>query len=181
MIERAADPPPEPLSSDAQALFASAFREHRQELLSFVRRRVDSDAEAADITQEAYLCVLRYRERQDLGTLKALLYQITSNLLAMRARTAANRHTADHVPIDTEQPIAANIPTMEQQLADKQRLAQILSAIKGLPEKCRNVFLLSRFHGLSNPEIARRCGISVRMVEKQITKALAACHARVRD
>ena len=41
-----------------------------------------------------------------------------------------------------------------------------------LPKRCRMVFILSRFEGLSNKEIAARLGVSVRTVENQMNHAL---------
>ena len=41
-----------------------------------------------------------------------------------------------------------------------------------LPERCREVFLLSRRENLNNKEIAERLNISVKTVENQMTIAL---------
>jgi RNA polymerase sigma-70 factor (ECF subfamily) len=43
-----------------------------------------------------------------------------------------------------------------------------------MPERCRKVFFLSRLDGVRHREIARRYGISLRLVEQQITRAKAA-------
>lgn len=45
-------------------------------------------------------------------------------------------------------------------------------AIDGLPERCRMIFLLSRFEDMSYNEIAQKLDISVKTVENQISKAL---------
>ena len=50
---------------------------------------------------------------------------------------------------------------------------QICRAIDSLPERCREVFMLSKMEELSNKEIAERLGISVKTVEVQMTKALS--------
>mgnify|MGYP001441832193 CR=1 FL=1 len=41
-----------------------------------------------------------------------------------------------------------------------------------LPDKCRNIFILSRIEGKSNSEIADLLDLSVRTVENQIYRAL---------
>ncbi|MDE5585840.1 MAG: sigma-70 family RNA polymerase sigma factor, partial [Muribaculaceae bacterium] len=50
-------------------------------------------------------------------------------------------------------------------------------AIDALPDKCREVFLLSKRDGLSNEEIAERMDISIKTVKNQMTKAFS----RLRD
>ena len=49
---------------------------------------------------------------------------------------------------------------------------RINNAIDALPEKCRQVFVLSRFENLSYKEIASQLDISPKTVENQISKAL---------
>jgi RNA polymerase sigma-70 factor (ECF subfamily) len=43
---------------------------------------------------------------------------------------------------------------------------------KELPEKCRNIFILSRIEGKTNAEIADILSLSIRTVENQIYRAL---------
>ncbi len=49
---------------------------------------------------------------------------------------------------------------------------KIKQCIKGLPRKCREIFYLSRYKGLSHEEIARKLNLSVRTVENHIGNAL---------
>jgi len=170
------------LDRQSHPLFEAAFREHHASLLRYVRRRVGSEADAHDITQEAYLSLLRYRENQDLSSLKALLFRIATNLLGMRARTARTRFWALHRPLDEElEALSSEAPSQEQRLFDEQQLEQLMKVIHSLPRKCQQVFVLSRFHDMTYPEIAARCGITVKMVEKHIAKALDNCRTKVGD
>ncbi len=167
-----------PSTAASTAQFEAAFREHRQALVRFLRRRVGNEEDAAEIAQEAYLRLLRYAGQVDAPALKALLYRIAINLVAMRARELKTRLQQSEVPVE-EAEIASGEATQLQQLVDQERLSQLMAAIRSLPEKCRQVFILSRFHDMSYPQIAAHCGISVKMVEKHITKALAVCREKV--
>jgi len=54
-------------------------------------------------------------------------------------------------------------------------------AIDSLPEKCKAIFMLSRFEDLSHKEIATKLGISTKTIENQITKALKIVRAAVKE
>jgi len=54
-------------------------------------------------------------------------------------------------------------------------------AISKLPDRCRDVFKLSRFENLKNKEIAERLGITEKTVENQITKALKVLRNELKD
>lgn len=60
----------------------------------------------------------------------------------------------------------------EELLCDELR-RQIHDVLSRLPERSRQVFVMSRFEGLKNREIAERLDISVKVVEKHVSKALA--------
>lgn len=168
----------ESIGSEVRPLFEAAFREHHTALVQFLRRRVGNEADARDIAQETYLRVLRYRENQDLDSLKALLFRIATNLVYMRARTARVHRWIDQ-PAPEEAAPPANDPSHEERLFGEQQLGRLMSVIQRLPPKCQQVFVLSRFHDMTYPEIAARLGISVKMVEKHIAKALAICRSEV--
>ncbi|HBL78330.1 MAG: hypothetical protein A2W90_16265 [Bacteroidetes bacterium GWF2_42_66] len=57
----------------------------------------------------------------------------------------------------------------------------ILRSIDELPEKCRQVFVMSRFDGKTNREIAEELGISVKSVEANMTRALKALKSNLSD
>ena len=54
-------------------------------------------------------------------------------------------------------------------------------AIESLPERCREIFKLSRMEGLQNKEIAARLGISVNTVEGQMSIALRKLRVALKD
>lgn len=58
---------------------------------------------------------------------------------------------------------------------------KIKSTIELLPEKCREIFILSRIRGKNNEEIATELNISKRTVETQISKALKIMRVELKE
>lgn len=78
----------------------------------------------------------------------------------------------DHAAPLPEDDAAFTAPSAEA-LADlQQRLSAVQRAIEGLPPRCREVFWLCRVEGHTQPEIARRLGISLNTVERHMMRAL---------
>jgi len=68
--------------------------------------------------------------------------------------------------------------------AASEELRRVGRLIAGLPDKCRQAFVLRKVHGLSQRQIAASMGISESTVEKHIGKGvrlLAAAMARAHD
>jgi len=65
--------------------------------------------------------------------------------------------------------MAGNEPCI---LIEKELERKILEVMNALPEKCLDVFRMSRIDGLKNREIAEKLGLSIKSVEKHISKAL---------
>ncbi|CUI48411.1 Probable RNA polymerase sigma factor fecI [Achromobacter xylosoxidans] len=63
--------------------------------------------------------------------------------------------------------------------ACQQRLERLAEALRELPERQREAFVLSRFDGLTQDEVAERMQISRRMVVKHLARAIAYCEVRV--
>ena len=58
---------------------------------------------------------------------------------------------------------------------------KIKSSIDLLPEKCREIFMMSRIRGLKNEEIAIELNLSKRTVETQISNALKVLRVELKD
>lgn len=157
--------------------FEAMYEDQYPAVLRVLRRRVGNEEDAAELAQEAYLRAFRYRDQPD-ESLKALLFRIAINLANERLRRDHTRHATQHAPLE-DYSLAADEMPQDERLVREQRLEWIVAAVQELPEKCRQVFVLSRFHGFRHKEIAARCGISTRMVEKHLTRAMTHIRERV--
>ena len=157
---------------------AEVIRDHHEALIRFLRRRLSVAEDAYDIAQETYIRMMKYEGSSEIKSPSAMLYRIAVNVANDHGRASLSRFSGSHSQIDDLE-LESDLPSAERDLAGQQDLDLLLDAVEQLPPKCKQVFLLSRAHGMTYPEIARHCGISVKMVEKQISRALAHCMRKV--
>jgi RNA polymerase sigma-70 factor (ECF subfamily) len=166
----------EPLPSN-DASVDDFVREHQAELLNFFRGRVARSQDAADLAQESWSRMMHYR-LETVASSRGLLFTIARNVLKNHWRWSALRQIEQSTDF-AELEVSSDAPGPDRHLQASLDLEALEAAVIALPPKCRTVFLLSRIEGLSNAEVAQRCGISVKMVEKHLAKAIVACRARV--
>jgi RNA polymerase sigma-70 factor (family 1) len=63
-------------------------------------------------------------------------------------------------------------------LIEKELEEQFQEIVNDLPERCREVFILSRVKGMKNREIALELNLSLKAIEKHISSALRILRAR---
>lgn len=154
------------------------IRRHHDSLIRFLRQRLRVKDDAADVAQEAYIRMLQYEGSRQIASPASMLFRIAINVANDLGRMQQVRHVREQLPLETVE-LASDQPAAEREIAAEQDLELLLAAIEELPPKCRNVFLLSRVRRMTYPEIARHCSISVKMVEKHISHALAVCMRKV--
>lgn len=145
------------------------FQRHYTYLCQVVFRLLPDAGRCEDLVQEVFLEVWRRREVLRIQqSFRAYLRRAAINKTLNYLRDNRKRAMAD-LPIDDNEvegpPHPLHLETEELQQAIDQ-------AINSLPERCRLVFVLSRFEEMTNQEIAEHLGISVKTVENQMTKAL---------
>lgn len=122
---------------------------------------------AQDVAQDIFLKVWLNRDGLDLNkSIKSLVYTMARN-------TAVNhlRQKSGKLAGDIEDYVVTSSETTEKVEADSLQ-SYILLRIMKMPQKRRRIFMMSRYDGMKNKEIAARLGLSVRTVEKHIELAL---------
>lgn len=153
------------------------YRQHGPWLRSALRRRFGgSVAEIADdLVQETYLRLMPAQIAMVIERPRALLMRIASNL----ARDHFRRSKVFSKVLDVE--TARSRPrTTAHQSAEPFAALELSEVILSLPEPFRDVFVLSRFAGLTYDEIADHLALPVKTVEWRMGKALALCSERLR-
>ncbi len=156
--------------SDEEA-FRSLFERYQPVLFRTLLASVGNPDEVHDLVQETFVRVWNHRDslRPELPFLGYIL-KIARNQLkdVAKRRDVRERHATEAIRTT---PQAGNDPhgVLQARLLEE-ALEEIIRT--SLPDKCREVFLLSRIEDWSHAEIAAKLGISVKTVENQITKAL---------
>ncbi len=132
--------------------------------------RVINDARLAeDLTQEVFLELWRKKDGIEFAiSIKAYLRRAVVNKALNYIRDRKKITDDEEKLLHLESPT----PSVVQQLNSEELQQLIDRSIDELPEKCRLVFVLSRFEEMSYQEIADHLGISIKTVENQIVKAL---------
>lgn len=161
-----------------QHQFEHLFRTYGASLRRYLTRRGAQPDVAADLTQEAFLQLLRAEPREGLQSPEAYLFRIAANLAVDRHRREAR---AKILPLDA--PEAAGLvdgaPLAERAVLSREELDVLRRAIDDLPPRARTVFMMHKFDGLSYRETADRLGISKNTVMVHMVRALAHCKARL--
>ncbi|MEK7256506.1 MAG: RNA polymerase sigma-70 factor [Bacteroidota bacterium] len=145
------------------------FRQYHSELVHFAFRLTNSEEDAKELVQEAFLSAWKMGDqlRED-GNPLAYLKRIIRNKY-LNNRKHSKLPTVEFEEFSTSN---GNHVSNGNHFDYDELQAMIDFEINHLPPKCKAVFELSRKEKLTYKEIAQRQGISVKTVEHQISFAL---------
>ena len=153
---------------DRQA-FRQVFEQYFEYLVSTVYQLSGNVELGRDVAQEVFLDIWRKRSQIHVrSSLKSYLRRAAINRMLDKFR--ANKHY--FTDLEDAPEIVAQTVSPQQQLEEQDLQTLVQQTVNQLPEKCRLVFVLSRYEGFSHKEIAQQLDISPKTIENQITKAL---------
>lgn len=157
--------------------FEYLFKSYYPRLRAYAIRFVENDETAADIIQECFLKFWEKRALLSAVAITSLLFAMVRNscLNYLKHRCIVEKHEIQylsHIEGDERLYHTDFALDAESSLLFDELQQQINLVIDQLPDRCRQVFLLSRFKGFKNREIADQLHISTTAVEKHISKAL---------
>ena len=149
------------------ASFDDLFKYNYRPLCLYALHYIQNVDLAEDIVQDSYASLWeKLQEGDHVLNLKSYLYMMVRNRCLDHLRKKG-LPTESLKPYDTY-----GIIDDDDAQERAQTEARMWTAIDSLPEKCREVFILSKRDGLKYEEIAEELGLSVNTVRNQISKAL---------
>ncbi len=168
-------------TAGSDAAFTALFRRHQGAVCRFALRMSGSADTAEEVTQEAFLLLIRDpgRFRPSLGTLPAFLLGVARHLVLRRL----DRQTR-HVALE-EEPRALEAANATGDLERRHQIETVRRAVSGLPARYREVVALCELEELSYEDAARALDCPVGTVRSRLNRArallktkLKAAHAR---
>ncbi|GEM_PF-611438 len=161
-----------------QNRLAKLFEDHRRQLVSIVTRRISDRETAVELVQDVYARLMKAGDRGTEEENTKILYASVRNAVIDYHRSNAGRANVMNgiLPVQLWQ----NESSSPQDHAEsRQALGALDQALLELTPKAREMFLLHRIEGISNAKLARKYGISVSAVEKQLARTMRHCQERL--
>lgn len=146
------------------------FREFFQPLLSYAISILKSEANAEEVVQDIFFVLWKNKRSLNIHTsFSSYLYKSVHNncLQVIRKEQRKLKYEQDRQNWNYNESMSPGEILQYNELYDK-----INTIVEELPENCKTIFKLNRFHGLKYSEIAEKLAISIKTVEANMTKAL---------
>lgn len=163
--------------SGADHAFEILYKRYAVQLLALALSKTSDREIAEEIIQDAFLSLFLKKQTADtIYNLSAFLYTTVKHKIIDHYRREKSlkqffEHSQHHLTdIDNSTSQGIELRDME---------AHIAVQVDGLPNKCKNVFVLSRTHHMTNKQIATQLEISENTVEQHIRKAIRLLRASV--
>lgn len=153
-----------------QRAFVILYDLFTPDLITYIAKKVANSEVAEDILHDLFMSVWKNREMiEEIESLPAYLFSSCRYLILAHYRKKLKlKITLNCDELDLEDETIA----IEDRLYYRYIIDIVAKEVENLPEKCREVFKLSRDCYMSNKAIAQQLNISESTVEKHINKAI---------
>jgi len=154
---------------DSKEAFKQIFLEYYNPLCNFANNITNDESLSEDIVQDVFLKLWESNDSISLtGSLRSYLFQTTKNKVLEKLRNLKAQSKL-HERIDQTQIQSLDHDELSETYM---RLEQLYNSLRHLPPKCREVFAMHKFNGLTYAEIADAEDISIKTVENHMLKAI---------
>jgi RNA polymerase sigma factor (sigma-70 family) len=149
--------------------FAGSFIEARPDLLRFLFSRLRCQATAEDIAQDVYLRLLT--SKIVASQPRSLMFRTAANLASNHVRDERRRaeiREHDWLPTAT----LTEEQTPECHALARDALHRLACELSKWPTRTREIFILNRYDGCTQREIADQLKVSLTVIERHMTRAI---------
>jgi len=166
--------------------FKVIFKKYYSRLYYFIREFIPFDDISENIVQDTFFTLWNKRkELKDGSNLNAYLFTVAKNNCLYKLRDQRYRqklfvvNSLDQNELEMNMEVLNNLDSSSYTFEEIERIIE--KTLEELPPQCKKVFILSRFEDRKNKEIAEELNISVKVVEKHISKGLKKFKESLKD
>lgn len=154
--------------------FSEIYSEYHPRTLRFACNFVESEQDAQNIVHDVFMDLWIHRDTiEEIQNLNAYLFRLTRNrcldFLKHQAHEKAYLQESINNSAMGEEILTA---MTDREVLIEELSSLVNSCIENLPQRSREIFILSRREGLRHSEIAEKLGVSANTVNVQLGIAL---------
>jgi RNA polymerase sigma-70 factor (ECF subfamily) len=150
--------------------FDTLFKAQYTKLCTFAYGYLDDKDATEEVVQEVFVNFWMQRKKiKHRQALSAYLYKMVKNdcLNFLKHKKTEYKYKTENQYIRQNEELSEHNNEYQNQLSE-----QVKTIVNKLPEGRREIFILSKYHGLKYKEIAEELGIAVKTVENQMSSAM---------
>lgn len=153
---------------------------HRDELYRYIVGKVNCPEAAQDILHDTFIRLMEFVSKGSVYSPRSFLYQVANNLIIDHHRRNLLRPLATEAQLEElATRVADPAPQPAEVLSDLEQMALLQQALRELPPRCREVFILLKFKHYTYAQVEQELQISSTMVFKHMHRALEHCRRRL--
>jgi len=174
------------IQEEDEVAFKVIFNRYYSRLFYFILEFVSYNDIAENIVQDTFFTLWnkRHTMKED-SNLGAFLFTVAKNNCLYKLREQRSRQKVFSSNILSQEDIEMNmdvLSSLDTSLFTFEEINRIIElTLEELPPQCKKVFILSRFNEKKNKEIAEELNISIKVVEKHISKGLKKFRVTLKD
>lgn len=171
-----------PISSEREALadfgdddnsrWELVARLYNAPLKRFFVNRLRNPEDAEDLVQKVFVRLIQRTRGEPIEHLQRYLFQVATSVLNDERRRARVHHETAHDPIEESENLLRNEVTPERVLLCEESVARVVAALRELPKRTREVYVMRAMRHRKFADIAARIGISKRAAQGHMARAL---------
>ena len=167
------------LSKDNDNSLEELFNYYYPRLYNFSKSFLKIEEGIDDILQEVFVKIWQNRKNiKSTETFNAYIFTITRNLLLNELR---NRLKSQNVKDEIRKLSVGREFSSLKEIEYNDLKAKVDDIIESLPDRQKEIFVLSRTEGLSHKEIAEKMGITTKTVEYHISHSIKYLREKLKD
>lgn len=161
-----------------EGTFTEMYEEYWHELYMAGKRYVNDEDIAKCLVQNVFISIWERRRELIIHTSARSYLHQALNLKVLEYYR--KQEVKERYQLSNKLPETSVSNNTEQHISYKELISVLNIAVNELPQRCRQVYLMSRENGMDNKTIAAELVITEKAVEGNITRALASLRQRLK-